>query len=346
MTNSFTPGSSLETAAVIIAISISCFVTVIIAPSIMKKMRERGITGIDWNKKNKVEIPELGGIALLFGFPVGISIATGVLKLFDSFISTPILAAIGALFIGGMIGIIDDISDIPQRIKALLLSFAALPVIVAGFGDENIILPFGYSLDFTVSSELILVYWLIIVPLGITGAANAINMSAGYNGLETGQIVIISLCLLICAMITQSPIESVLIFSGIMGAALGLNYFNGYPAVTFVGDVGTLSMGAVIGAGAIIGGLELAGLIAIFPAFFEAFSTGYHSFIKKVDRKVACTKPIIDEKGYLHTPEGAKYFTLAYLILSKRSMTERNLVRCILGIYAIFGTLAIIISAL
>lgn len=333
----------LETLAIILAIVISGIITYIITPAIMKKMKERGIVGTDWNKKDEKKIPELGGISVLFGFTLGISIATGFLKLVDNFNGTPILAAIGVLFVAGMIGIIDDISDIPQRVKAIVLAFAALPLLLGKFGDEIINFPFGLSLDL---SSIDLIYWFILVPIGITGIANALNMSAGYNGLETGQVSIISFCLLIIAIITGTNMQSIMMFAALLGAAIGLNYFNGYPALTFVGDVGTLSMGAVIGAGVIMGGIEFWGIIAIAPAFYEGIATAYYSFVKNINRKESCSSPIIDEEEKLHPPKGSEKYTLAYLILSKKPMKENQLVRTILMIYLAFGSLAIILSIL
>jgi len=103
-------------------------------------------------------------------------------------------------------------------------------------------------------------------------------------------------------------------------------------------------MGAVIGAGVIIGSLEFAGIIALLPTFYEAFSTIYYSFIKKIDRKYACARPIIDENNRLKPPKGAERFTLAYFILSKKPMSERQLVRVLLFLYLICGLFAIIFS--
>jgi UDP-N-acetylglucosamine--dolichyl-phosphate N-acetylglucosaminephosphotransferase len=346
MADLFTSDNLLPMVTIVVAILASAITTLMLVPRIMKKMRERGITGIDWNKKDKTEIPELGGIAVLFGFPIGISIATGMLKLFGpGFAATPVLAAIGVLFIAGMIGIIDSISDIPQRIKAIVLAFAALPLVVATIGSETIDLPFGIMISFAGSEDIRLIFWIIIVPIAITGAANAINMSAGYNGLESGQIAIISLSLLILVIMKNGSIEAGLIFAALFGAAIGLNYYNGYPAVTFVGNVGTLSMGAVVAAGVIIGNIELAGLIAIAPTFYELAATVYYS-LHKIERKSAMKNPIIDEQGRLHAPMGAERYTLSYWLLSKKPMTERNLVRIILGIYAIFGVIAVTVDIL
>jgi len=341
MVEIFDSNALLNMVVILIAIVLSAISTYIMVPPIIRKMRERGIVGTDWNKKERTKIPELGGISILFGFPIGISIAAGLLKLLDSFYETPILAAVGVLYIGGMIGIIDDISDIPQRVKGVSIAFAALPLMLARFGDEIIDLPFGMNIDL---SATYLLYWLILVPLAITCAANAMNMSAGYNGLETGQVTIVSFCLLTVALLKDTEMHSILIFASLFGATIGLNYFNGFPAATFVGDVGTISMGAVIAAGAIMGGIEFAGAIAIAPAFYELLATSYYTFIKKRDRKGACARPIIDEKGRLHPPKGAERFTLAFLILSKKPMKENDLVRTILCLYLISGLVAIALS--
>lgn len=350
MADLFSSSSILPIAAIITAMVASAVTTMIIMPPLIRKMKERGIVGVDWNKKERMEIPELGGIAVLFAFPIGVAVATGLMKLLGTFDSAPILGVIGVLFIGGMIGIIDDVSNLPQRIKALVVAFAALPLIMVASGSETINLPFGIGpLDFSATEQLVLLYWLLIVPLAITGAANSMNMSAGYNGLESGQVMVVSLSLMAAAFLAppgMSHLDCILIFAALFGGAAGLNYFNGYPAMVFVGDVGTLSMGAVIGAGVIIGGIQLAGVVAIAPAFYEAFSTVYYSLIKKVNRKSAVQRPIMDEEGRLHPPKGAERYTLAFLILSKKPMSEKNLVRTILCIYAAFGVLAVALTVL
>jgi UDP-N-acetylglucosamine--dolichyl-phosphate N-acetylglucosaminephosphotransferase len=350
MADIISPVMVLPIAGILVALIVSTITALIIIPPLKKRMKERGIVGLDWNKKDEVKIPELGGIAVLFAFPIGLAIAVGLIKLFGTFDSAPILGVIGVLFIAGMIGIIDDISDIPQRIKALLVAFAALPLIMISTGSEVIRFPFGIgSIDFSTSKEMILIYWMLIVPIAITGTSNSMNMSAGYNGLESGQVMVISLSLMAAAFFAppgQSHLSCVLIFAALFGAAAGLNYFNGYPAVIFVGDVGTLSMGAVIGAGVIIGGVQLAGIVAIAPTFYELFSTVYYSFVKKINRKMAVQRPIIDDVGKLHPPKGSERYTLAYWVLSKKPMTEKNLVRTILSIYVAFGIMAVLLTVL
>jgi len=332
-----------QTIAVITGLIISGLITFLLVPPIIKRMRERGITSKDRNKKDKPDIPQLGGIAVLFGFPIGISIAAAVLKLTGTYEAIPIVACIGVLFIGGMFGLIDDISDIPAGLKAISVSFAALPLMISGIGSEIIDLPFGYTIDF---SSIDLVFWVIVVPIAVTGLANAMNLSAGYDGLVTGQTIIISISLFTVTILTRQSIHAPLILGCVIGCAIALHYYNQYPAVAFVGNVGTFAFGSVLAACVIIGNLEFTGLIAIAPAFYEALAAMYYMIIKKIDRKPACGNPIIDKEGRLHAPKNAEYYTLAYWILSKKPMTEKNLTRTILSIYLLSGAISVIVSLL
>jgi len=337
------PAEISQSVAVIVAIALSSIVTFILIPPLIKRMTERGITSTDRNKGEIAEIPQLGGIAVLFGFPIGISIAAGILKLAGTYDSMPVLAAIGVLFIGGMFGIIDDISDIPARVKAVAVAFAALPLMLAKYGAPVIDLPFGYTIDF---SGVDLLFWFVLVPLAVTGVANAMNLSAGYDGLVSGQVAVISMALLAASILGMRGIHAPLIFASLFGCAIALNYFSGYPAVIFDGNVGTFSMGAVIATGVVISGLEIAGMIAIAPAFYEGFAALYYMVIKKVNRKHAMAHPIIDEQGRIHPPKGTERYTLVYLILSKKPMNEKDLVKTILGIYIICGIIAVAVGAL
>jgi UDP-N-acetylglucosamine--dolichyl-phosphate N-acetylglucosaminephosphotransferase len=332
-----------QSVAVLAALLLSTAITFMLVPPIIKRMTERGITSTDRNKGDYAEIPQLGGIAILFGFPIAISIAAGLMKLTGTYDAIPVLAAIGVLFIGGMFGIIDDISDLSARTKTVAISFAALPLMIAKIGTPVIDLPFGATIDF---SSVDLLFWLILVPIAVTGVANAINLSAGYDGLVTSQVAVISMALLVACLLSGSGIHALLIFGSLFGCSIALNYYCGYPAVIFVGNVGTFSMGAVIAAGVIISGLEIAGIIAIAPAFYEAFAAVYYMVIKKVNRKHAMANPIIDKDGRIHPPKGAEHYTLVYWILSKKPMNEKNLVRVIAGVYVVFGAIAVLVSVI
>lgn len=330
--------------AVATTFSFSLAIVVIAIPGLVRKMREGGMVGKDVNKRPQDEVPELGGIAALFAFSISLSLVVGVQKIVGNISEPPYLAVISVFFIAAMVGLIDDISNIAQRLKAIGVAFAALPLMLVHIGDA-VRLPYGVTIG--LSGIVYFAYWLIAVPAGVSGVANAMNMSAGYNGLESGQILISSSAILGVLFVVGGPDYAIIVVGALVGAALGLYAFNRYPARVFVGDIGTLGMGAALAAGIILGHVEIYGLIAILPAFYEAFATAYYALVKKVpDRRYACHHPVIGPDGKLRPPMGAERYTLAYLLLSRKPMTERQLVRTLLTLYGIAGAAAIALSVI
>jgi UDP-N-acetylglucosamine--dolichyl-phosphate N-acetylglucosaminephosphotransferase len=333
----FEPG--LEYLATFIAFSASFIVAIVALPPLIRKMKEGNMVGFDVNKPDKRQVAELGGIAAVFAFSISLSLMVGAIKLMDDLYEPPFLAAISVFFIASMIGLIDDVSKIAQRTKALTLVFASLPLMLVHFGSEHVVFPF----DIIINVDYWL-YWLVLVPIGITGGGNAINMSAGYNGLESGQIVVISAFLLLIVGMKDPTSYALPIFASLLGCSLALYYFNRYPARVFVGDIGTLGMGAAAAAAVIIGDIEFYGAVCLLPAFYEVAATVYYMIAGNHNRREACQNPIIDSQGRLSPPKGSERYTLAYLLLSLKPMTEKRLVAVILGLYVASGLIALVLS--
>ena len=361
----------------VVALVLSTLLVLLTMPALIRKMTAGGMVGRDVNKRSKNSVPELGGIAALFAFSVSVSFVVGLQKLLGNVGEDPFLAGMrdlaretGAWILVGSLVIdpagepgapddstvgeerlanrsflIDDISNIRQRLKAVIVGFAALPLMLVHLGPEIIDLPFGWQIDLT--GHLYLVYWLLLVPVGVTGLANAMNMSAGYNGLESGQLAIVAGSLLAIGLLRPVPDYAFMILAALLGCACGLFYFNRYPARVFIGDIGTLGLGAALAAGIVLGHLEFYGFVAIAPAFYEASATVYYGFThKNGERKTACSNPILSAEGRLSPPAGAAHYTLAYFLLSRHPMTEKSLVRALLGLYLISGVAAVVLSVL
>ncbi len=315
----------------------------ILTPPLIRKMKAGGMVGIDVNKLDKTPVAELGGIAALFAFSVSLSLVVGFQKLLGNVAEPPFLASISVFFMAATIGLIDDISNLPQRLKAVAVAFAARPLMLVHLGAPIITFPGGFQIAFL--GDWHLVYWLVLVPIGVTGVANAMNMSAGYNGLETGQLAIISAVLLAVGQLRGAPDVALLVFGGVLGCAAGLYHFNRYPARIFVGDIGTLGLGAALAAGVILAHIEVFAVVAIAPAFFELAATIYYGLHGANNvRKAACQNPVIMPDNTLRPPKGAERYTLAYCILSARPMSERSLVRTLLWFYFVSGVVAVVLS--
>jgi UDP-N-acetylglucosamine--dolichyl-phosphate N-acetylglucosaminephosphotransferase len=325
----------------VIAILFSYGITWLLLPELIIKMREVGMVGRDVNKPYFRKIPNLGGIAALFGFSIALSLVVGVEKLLGYVYEPPFLAVISVFFIAAMIGLIDDISNISDKMKVIGLLFASIPLIITHHAILTIDLPFGFALDLT---EYYWLFWLFIVPIGVTCAANALNMSAGYNGLESGLVMVVSFFLLLITIIRQESITAILIFAALLGCALALYQYNKYPSKVFVGNIGTMGFGAALASGVIIAGVELYGIICIIPAFYEAGATFYYKFINPTDRRELSQSPVILKNGKLTPPKGAENFTLSYRLLSSEPMTEPQLVNKILMFYIVCGGIALALS--
>ena len=330
---------------VLVTVLLAFVLVFLVTPPLIRKMVAGGMVGQDVNKRSKPEVAELGGIAALFAFSVSLSLVVGLQKIIGNVAEPPFLAAISVFFMAGMVGLIDDISNMRQRLKVIVLGFAALPLMLVHLGPEEIVLPFGFVLNF--AGSLYLLYWIVLVPAGVTGLANAVNMSAGYNGLESGQVAIAASSLLLIGYLRGVPSHSMLVLAAIVGCSAGLFYFNRYPARVFLGDIGTMGLGAAIASAVILGHLEFYGIVAITPAFYEAAATAYYGLKKKNgERRRACHDPVILPDGRLQPARGAEHYTLANLILSRRPITERGLVRKLLALYTISGAAAILLSVI
>lgn len=337
ITNLLSDGGILALVACIVAVIASLY----IMPEVIKRMKQAKHVAKDINKKHKPNIPEMGGVGLVLSVSLTLTLVGGALVLFDVFESPNTLyVALSVVFITSYIGLFDDIAVIGRKNKAIGLILAGLPLAVSRPVLTIIEIPIIGEFLIYDYYPLYLLFWLLIVPFGILACANAFNMAAGYNGMESGQTAIISFFLMLISIVYGTDIMGILIFAATFGGSVVLYKYNRYPAKTFVGDIGTLSMGALIATGAIFTGLELYAIILILPMFYEAIATGYYSW-KKIERRDACMNPIINDDGTICPPEGAEKYTLAFFILSKKPMKEKKLVGTILMIYVILGLLAL-----
>ncbi len=140
---------------------------------------------------------------------------------------------------------------------------------------------FNYSKLLPVAMRgLTWVLYLIIVVFIITAVSNGANITDGLDGLATGTSAIIGACLGVFAYASGNlrfaeylnimyipNLGELSVFIGAMiGACVGFLWYNAYPAQVFMGDTGSLMLGGVIAALAIIVRKEL--LIPIFCGVF------------------------------------------------------------------------------
>jgi len=252
---------------------ISFLFTFFILKNNIKFLKRIGLIVKDMNKKGTPLVPISGGIAVFSG----IFISLMLFLFFQTFLKESaayhidIFAAVAVLATISFIGFIDDIiikksgdesSGLKQWQKPLLTLIAAIPLMVVNAGTNTLYLPFLGTINTG------LLYPLLFVPIGVVGAANMVNLLAGFNGSEAGMGLLYTLSLGIYAYVNGSYAAAVLSIAA-FGALLAFLLFNWYPAKILPGDSLTYLLGAVIACVAIIGNIEKAALIVSVPFFIE-----------------------------------------------------------------------------
>ncbi|MBU2552182.1 MAG: phospho-N-acetylmuramoyl-pentapeptide-transferase [Proteobacteria bacterium] len=180
------------------------------------------------------------------------------------------------LFVGvgfGLIGFADDYLKIKRRHNKGLSGRAKILLQIAVAGAASIFLyacpdygtrlsvPFFKGVHIELGAAYILVMMVVIVA-----TSNAVNLTDGLDGLAIGPYLFaIATYLLLCYLVGHSRLaaylqipyvagagETTVVCGALVGAGIGFLWFNAYPAQIFMGDVGSLPLGAVLGTVAIL----------------------------------------------------------------------------------------------
>lgn len=317
---------------VLLIFLVSFLTTFLMFPIAIPRLKRVGISGKDMNKPHQPQIAEMGGIILAAGFCAGIIMAIGIKTFFSRLLTIDLLSMLGALsvvLVVTLIGIVDDLIKVRQGAKAILPLLASLPLIATKAGQTLIIIPFIGPVNMGIF------YSLAIVPIGITGSANAFNMLAGFNGMEAGMGLVAVGSLGIIAYLLKSTTSLVLLVAA-MGALIATLHYNWYPSKVFLGDVGTFSIGAIIATAVILGNFEWAGIIIIIPYAYDAFMKFIHHLPSKGWWGVY-------RNGKLYCPESGPVGLCQQIMKWSGGIAEKNLVLLLIGIEALFGATAIIL---
>ncbi len=316
-------------------------ITYLSTPWMIRYLRKIGLVVKDQNKKDRPLVPISGGLAVFSGFFVGLMFFIFFRTFFDDGMYSLVLdnrnlvllfAGFISIFLVTLIGFLDDVlinkskdesSGLRQWQKPLLTLIAAVPLMVVNAGTSVINFPIIGDVNFGI------LYPLLLVPVGFVGAANMINMLAGFNGLEAGMGIVYIGSLGLYAYTHERYIAALI---GLMVfASLGAFWlFNKYPAKILPGDSLTYLLGGTLASIAILGNIERAALIISIPFFVELF-------LKMRSRLTA------DSYGmWINGKIQSKYdkiYSLPHLFTKNGNYTEKQVVWFVIGIQAIFSLL-------
>lgn len=221
----------------------------------------------------KMGIPTIGG--LIFLIPI---IIVALYYSYNYPMMIPMLMVTAGF---ALIGFVDDFIKVVKKNKDGLnskqksLGILLVAAIFSCYVAFSSSLGTGWIIPFMgIDTVVILPEWLFI-PLTIITLymiTNSVNMTDGVDGLAAGVTLIVCIFFIIVAM-TASEWEYVKIFCSITaGGCLGFLSFNMYPAKVIMGDTGSLALGGVVGAAAIIMKMPWILLIAGGIYALESFS--------------------------------------------------------------------------
>ncbi|MDD3393886.1 MAG: undecaprenyl/decaprenyl-phosphate alpha-N-acetylglucosaminyl 1-phosphate transferase [Clostridia bacterium] len=268
---------------------------------------------------HKKPMPRMGGIAIVLGF----SVTVLMVFFFDRGMSTKQFIGffIGALLIATL-GVLDDVKNLPAKLKFCVQIIAALIVIFSGTRIHVVLWPVTAALQkFSIPITLI---WIV-------GVTNAVNLIDGLDGLAAGVSSIAALSLMVLCIMTGSN-TAVVLTAALAGACLGFLPRNFNPAEIFMGDTGSTFLGFVLAVTSILGVFKGYALLAVsvsvlclgLPVFDTIFA---------MLRRMAKHQPIMQpDRGHLHHR------------LIDRGFSQKQAVLILYAISLCLGCLAIFIS--
>ncbi len=302
-------------------------------PPLIKFLEKRNLSVKDVNKKGNVLIVRPGGPSIIAG------IIASEIVLYAFLQMNEILAILITTSAAFVIGYVDDRKVMGGWFKPIALAFAAIPIIALGTYDTNLAFPLFGTVQIPV-----LYLALIVFMIPITG--NTINSIDVLNGVASGFMVISGFSLSICLFIIQNY-EIAMISLPLAFASLAFYKYHKIPSKIFPGDSGALTLGAMYGAIAIVGGVEIIAAVALLPAIINSFL--FLSSVRRiVEHRQIQGKPVEHAEDFWlkATNEKKAPVTLVRLILAGGPMSERQVGRAIFKLTLFSGILAVITSLL
>ena len=208
-------------------------------------------------KIHTTPVPRLGGIAIAAGFLMPIV----ALLFFGNFFSLELREQLPRLIAFGLgaacilaLGVYDDVRGCGAWTKLAGQSAVGFMIWQAGLRLESFTL-LGQSLDLGLWSLPLTVLW-------VAGFVNAMNLIDGLDGLAAGVAFFAALSLFFTAML-DGNLMLALFAAALGGSVLGFLFYNFSPALIFMGDSGSMTIGFIFAAAALWSAGKRATLLAV-----------------------------------------------------------------------------------
>ncbi len=257
----------------------------ILTPMVGEFARRMGIIDLPAARKiHAVPTPRLGGIAIFFGI-----IIPSLMFLSGDPVTRGILAGAS---LAALLGLVDDVRDVPPKVKLLGQVAIALMIVLYGVRVETLTVPFLGIVTLGWVGVVFSVIWVVAIM-------NIVNFIDGMDGLAAGICTIASATFAIIA-ISLGRYDMGILAAILAGSTIGFLWHNFHPASIFMGDSGSLLLGFLLAAISLQGFLKgvatVALLIPLAVLGLPIFDTSF-----AILRRVKNRRPIyVADRGHFH----------------------------------------------
>lgn len=307
---------------------VSCGLSLVLTAWVRNVATAKGmVTGPELDRHvHKEPVPRLGGVAVFLsvmavlagGFPV-----TRLFGITPPFSLRDIAALMGPAAIVFLLGLYDDLRGANAYVKFGVQAIAATLLYFTEHGVDHLAL-FSKTYAFGLALGLpITVFWVLLVT-------NAFNLIDGLDGLSAGSALFSTGIVLVTALLVPNRAVA-LVAIAMGGAILGFLRFNFPPATIFLGDSGSLFIGFMLSALALVGSEKAPTMLAVaIPVV--ALGLPISDVVLAVARRFLSGKPLFaGDARHIHHQ------------LLKRGLSQRDAVLILYAVTAGFGFLSLVL---
>ncbi len=329
----------------LVAILFAMLVVFIFTPGLIEKLRRLKIgdrARVEYLPEHdkKQGTPTMGGILIILAI-----IITSLL--FNNLSNSYVWYVLLVTFSFSLIGFIDDLLKLKNKdglkgsVKFIFESFIAISVALMLSRDPSfstkLVIPFFKQLSPDLGPYYLFLIWFVIV-----GTANAVNLTDGLDGLAIGPVLTTAGTYMIFSYVMGHEViagylgfpfvykagELAIIAGAVIGAGIAFLWYNTYPAQVFMGDVGSLGLGGLLGTMAILSKQEIllgvVGGIFVIEALSVIIQVGY---FKITGKRIFLMAPIhhhFEKKGW-DEPKVTVRFWIISIILALIALSSLKL---------------------
>jgi len=254
------------------------------------------------------QVPYLGGLAMLLAWLTAVVVGAALFLTDTAGMQGPLIGIALGTVIATLIGLLDDVVDLPPLVKLVGQVVAALVLVGAGVGAGLVrtSVPL-HALGLELEPGTIRVASLSVSLFLVIAVCNSANLLDGLDGLCSGVIAIMVAALLVVSLflrllradLVYDPTRMIVSLA-LMGAVLGFIPYNFNPASIFMGDAGSMLLGFNVAALLLLMGDRVPTSRFFWPALVVCGLPAFDTLLAVIRRVSAGRSPFAPDANHLH----------------------------------------------